>query len=290
MQLVNLVMLKDRVVTAVVIATVFFGTLLALPAMYFYVLCALVIFIAAWEWAALAGINAAVYRLAFTLLTILLLMLALHAAGFQDAFGDIAVLKILLATGCGFWAAMFYMVAVYPRSQVLLTFRIVRVVMGLLALVAAGTGLVYLRSLAGGEWWIVYVVSVVAVADIGAYFTGRALGTRKLAPAVSPGKSWEGFWGGFVLVQLFAAACYRFADQCLFSGEGEVSFASFALAAAILSSISVLGDLFESMLKRHAGIKDSGAILPGHGGVLDRIDGLLAALPLMALCVLSLQW
>lgn len=125
------------------------------------------------------------------------------------------------------------------------------------------------------------IVAVVACADIGGYFAGRRWGKRKLAPAVSPGKTWEGFLGG---------VCFNFLLSLVVWGLVGGNY--FMLLAIILpaSLASVLGDLFESMLKRHRGIKDSSALLPGHGGVLDRVDGLTAAAPVFALALLSTGW
>jgi phosphatidate cytidylyltransferase len=119
------------------------------------------------------------------------------------------------------------------------------------------------------------LMAVVAAADIGAYFAGRAFGRHKLAPSISPGKTWEGVVGGLLAVALYGAL------WLLLESTLTVPFPGFILLLA-MASLSVVGDLFESWLKRQAGIKDSGHILPGHGGVLDRIDGLTSALPLAA--------
>ncbi|MBT8148305.1 MAG: phosphatidate cytidylyltransferase, partial [Gammaproteobacteria bacterium] len=152
------------------------------------------------------------------------------------------------------------------------------------------------------------------VADVGAYFSGKRFGRRKLAPQVSPGKSWEGFWGGFIAAQLLAAVFYLWVWD-IFNKLGappaleantaaiaaldiEMNFGSletasiiiFVVVAGLLSAASVLGDLFESVLKRNVGVKDSGNLLPGHGGMLDRIDGMLASVPLLAFFVLLLRW
>jgi phosphatidate cytidylyltransferase len=119
------------------------------------------------------------------------------------------------------------------------------------------------------------LLAVVSAADIGAYFAGRAFGKHKLAPSISPGKTWEGVVGG-----LLAVACFGFAWKSLEAGMA-VPFPGFALLL-VMAAVSVVGDLFESWLKRQAGLKDSGRILPGHGGVLDRLDGMMPALPLAA--------
>jgi phosphatidate cytidylyltransferase len=133
-------------------------------------------------------------------------------------------------------------------------------------------GLIYLHYVYGGEM-LLYLFSLVWIADIGAYFSGRRFGKRKLAPAISPGKTWEGFFGGQLANLLWIACIYQ-----LSSGWG-LSLFQFLLISVATSLVSVVGDLFESVLKREAGVKDSGKLLPGHGGVLDRIDSVIAASP-----------
>ncbi|MGO1749895.1 MAG: phosphatidate cytidylyltransferase, partial [Marinobacter sp.] len=131
---------------------------------------------------------------------------------------------------------------------------------------------------------ILYVFCVVWVADIGAYFAGRAFGKAKLAPRVSPGKSWAGVWGGLAAVGAFALV----ASALVSASAAE---AALLVAASLVTGlVSVLGDLLESMLKRFRGIKDSSRLLPGHGGIMDRIDSLTAAAPVFALIITQLGW
>ena len=128
--------------------------------------------------------------------------------------------------------------------------------------------------------FLLSVLSIVWAADIGAYFSGSQFGKHKLAPAVSPGKSWEGFWGGLIASVVFALSLWRVLwDQ-------QLSLLALLLIAALTMFASVLGDLLESMLKRYRGVKDSGTILPGHGGVLDRFDSISAAAPIFVLGLL----
>jgi len=126
-----------------------------------------------------------------------------------------------------------------------------------------------------GALEVLLVLILVWIADTAAYFVGRAWGRRKLAPAISPGKTWEGAAGG-----LLGALAY--AIICRFFIEG-IAWAPYLAAAALLAMVSIVGDLFESAAKRQAGVKDSGTILPGHGGILDRIDSATAVLPVAAL-------
>lgn len=148
--------------------------------------------------------------------------------------------------------------------------------MGVVILTASITAMFYLWQLS--PWWLLYVFLLVWCADSGAYFVGRKLGRRKMAPNVSPNKSMEGLAGGLVtgLLVVFAISVFKLE----LSGTALVAFVALS---AVTILVSVLGDLFESMLKRRAGVKDSGTILPGHGGILDRIDSLLSATPIFAL-------
>ena len=170
----------------------------------------------------------------------------------------------------------------YPGSVVFWRAQIIRLILGVLVLVPTAIALIYLRDMSQGYWLVMAIVLLVASADVGAYFAGRAFGKHKLAPAVSPGKSWEGVLGGIIA----AVITMNFLLWFL----GEPNFVMATLLAIPTALISVVGDLFESMLKRHRGIKDSGKLLPGHGGILDRIDGLVAAAPMFALVVIGAGW
>lgn len=138
--------------------------------------------------------------------------------------------------------------------------------------------------------YLLSVLVVVWVADIGAYFVGKAIGSRKLALSISPGKSWEGAIGGWVLVMLLAVASLYLVPQENFAShlKGNIGVAGMLVVMSLVVMASVVGDLFESMLKRRAGMKDSSNLLPGHGGVLDRVDALIPVLPIAALVSLLL--
>ncbi len=155
-------------------------------------------------------------------------------------------------------------------------------VMGIVILVASITAMFYLWQ--QSPWWLLYVFLLVWCADSGAYFVGRKLGRRKMAPNVSPNKSMEGLAGGVVTGLLVVIGISVF--MLNLSGVALLAFVALSVVTIL---ISVLGDLFESMLKRRAKVKDSGTILPGHGGILDRIDSLLSATPIFALGFLALQ-
>ena len=156
--------------------------------------------------------------------------------------------------------------------------------MGVMTLVPAWVAVIYLRQHEHGIELIFIMVAIVAAADIGAYFSGKAWGKSKLAVAVSPGKSWAGFWGGLVSSVSVVVVLWL-----IFDG-GRHGLLAVVATVVVTALASVLGDLLESMVKRQQGIKDSGRILPGHGGMMDRLDSMTAAAPVFALCLLLAGW
>ncbi|WP_077530683.1 phosphatidate cytidylyltransferase [Vreelandella utahensis] len=273
-------MLKQRVITAVVLAPIVVGGLFLLPPTGFAVFTGALLAIAGWEWANLSGFEGGLQRWAFALVLIALMVL----------FQALPVVPLLGALAV-FWLLVAALVAAYPGGRGFWHPRPARLTLGILALVGAWLALNHLRS---GELvlghtgnnllLILYTFLVVWGADIGAYFAGRAFGRRKLAPAVSPGKTWAGVWGGLAVVAALALVVAWRLDLA------SIAVVQFVLASLLTALASVLGDLFESMLKRHRGIKDSSQLLPGHGGILDRIDSLVVAIPVLASCFTLLGW
>ncbi|MGH1372817.1 MAG: phosphatidate cytidylyltransferase [Cellvibrionaceae bacterium] len=280
-------MLKQRIITAVILALLFLGGLFSLSVDGFALAIALVVMVAGWEWANMAGFNAQCQRVLYALFVGGVMALAGYYTEFLslDSFAvgalQLEPVRTLLLVACTWWAVALLWVQGYPASALLWGRRFLKALMGLLVLVPTWLALVFLREQPQGQWLILLVVLVVACADIGAYFTGKAFGKRKLAIAVSPGKSWEGFWGGFTCCVLLA----------LIIGFG-FGFGGWMILAIIAPAglASVLGDLLESMIKRQRGIKDSSQLLPGHGGVLDRVDSITAAAPVFALAMLLTGW
>ena len=258
-------MLKQRILTALALVPLVLAGLFLLEGGAFALFTGLVVLLAAWEWTNLAALSRLRTRLiASAGLGAVLVLLWL--GGGAEATG-------LLWVGAGAWLANLYWVTHYPARQAQWATSGRRLAMGLAVLLPCWVGFNSLR--ASGAEWLLFVLLLVWLADTGAYFAGRSFGRRKLAPAVSPGKTWEGVAGGVLATLALAYALW------LSLGLGETL--GLMLATVLVTLVSVLGDLFESMLKRTRGIKDSGVLLPGHGGVLDRIDSLTAAIPVFAL-------
>jgi phosphatidate cytidylyltransferase len=278
-------MLKQRVITALILVTVFLAAVFYLPVPLFSAFTALIVLVAAWEWANMAGLSRLWQRLVYVALiavTMLAAALYLDLSVFAASL-DIEPLKYraALLIGCAWWALALLLVQGYPSSAILWGAPFTRVLMGVLVLVPTWIAFTYVRAQLNGAWLVLFIVAIVASADIGGYFAGRRWGKHKLKPAVSPGKTWEGFMGGVAANMLLTLIIW------LIVGGNYLMLLAIVLPTSL---VSVLGDLLESMVKRHRGIKDSGVLLPGHGGVLDRVDSLTAAAPVFALALLSSGW
>ena len=276
-------MLKQRVITGFFLAVGFLSALFALPASGFIVLMGVVLAYAAWEWSHLAGLVSSAGRSSYVLFVVALgASLALYL-GFETSSLLTENFRSLLLLACVWWAIALLWVQSYPSSSLLWARHWACLLMGLLVLLPMWLALAGLMTLDNGPRLVLSVVLLVALADIGGYFVGRAIGRTKLAPKVSPGKTWEGLLGGQLAIVAVVLGTGLTMDV-------EIERLGLWLLLAMVTGLaSVLGDLLESMLKRQRGVKDSGTILPGHGGVLDRIDGLTAALPVFTL-LLSLLY
>ena len=261
-------MLRTRVLTAAVLACLLLAGLFLLPAPWTVLALGAAFTVGAWEWAAFGALRGTVPRLAYAAGVALLSWAAWRWTAEREH------LMLLLELACAWWLIAFLWLSLGPSRQ----WPALVLVCGVPVLVPAFIALSRLQTatdgFARGPQIVLWLVLLVISADVGAYFAGRSLGRRKLAPRVSPSKTLEGAFGGLALVALVAWA------GAVHFGLPRPTAVIFGCAVGIFS---IIGDLTESMFKRAAGLKDSGVLLPGHGGLLDRIDSVTAAAPLYAL-------
>lgn len=265
-------MLKTRVLTALAMVAVLLGAIFGLSNTLFAIISGLVILgVGGWEASRLCG--------SVPKPVIWLYPMALLTVGLGLWFGPQDTPQTL-------WLSVVAVAWLIPMGWLghPKTGHHPTVIGVLLALILSGAWLSIVVLHAQNPWLIIWVLVIVAGADIGAYFTGRAIGGAKLAPQISPGKTWAGAWGG-----LIAAAVLAPLGAHLLPIDVPFLLPQMALLGGLLAVISIIGDLFISLLKRQAGLKDSSALLPGHGGILDRLDSLGAALPFFTLALLWLQ-
>jgi phosphatidate cytidylyltransferase len=274
-------MLATRILTAAVLIPLVLAALFLLPPRTFGVVLLAIVLVAAHEWARLAGFARTSWLTFVGGTAVCGLVLLFGVPGSDRGWPPVVVLAV-----CGAATAFWVIVAppwIALRWPARSPFALA--VVGWIVLIGVWLALVELQV--RSPWLVLAAMAIVWVADTAAYFAGRAFGQRKLAPQVSPGKTWEGLYGGLIAVAIYALALVPLAARAGFRQPVDIASVTLWVAfAAALAAISVVGDLFESLLKRHAGVKDSGHVLPGHGGVLDRADALLAAMPPAALAAL----
>lgn len=275
-------MLRTRVITALVLLLLFLAALFWLSPRAWAGFAGVLLMPAAWEWAKLIKLG----RIGCGLYVVLVMAVCASLSGWAPGHAPLGAPAAHIALYLV--ASLFWMVVVplwlwrswLPRSRWLAALT------GLVVLVPTWLALVELREL--GPLLLLLLMSVAWISDTAAYFAGRRFGRHKLAPSISPGKTWEGVGGAMLAVSAYAAL-WSYAWQAYFPPVLE-SMRFGAIGAPLflwlLTALGIYGDLFESALKRRAGVKDSGTLLPGHGGVLDRIDALTAVLPLAALVYL----
>ena len=261
-------MLKLRVISALILAAVVAAAVVFLPDFLLWGFFYLIVLAAGYEWARLSGVRTRIGFAGYAAALTALVLIALLAREYWP---------VALVAVAAFWVVALALLVAYPKSARLLGSSAAMLIAGVIVLIGAWLALAMLRD--QGAELVIWLLAATAVADTGAYFAGRRFGRRKLAPQISPGKTWEGLIGGALATLAWAGVGVWFADVALpiWLGVGAVVFGA-----------AVVGDLFESALKRSRGVKDSGAILPGHGGVLDRIDSVLAAAPVFALLMAML--
>ena len=273
-------MLKQRIITAIILLIGLIATTTQLSLFNFTLFISLVVVLASWEWSGFIGLNELSEKLTYSL-TIAAMIIGLYFILDISTTGssvDFVRAAILLGLGLLFWMLMVFVLAGYPENKSAWNNESKIACMGMLALVPSWVGLVVLKSFAEAGLLVLALVVLVAAVDVGAYFAGVNFGSRKLAPNLSPKKTWEGVWGGFVLCAMISVVMIWAANSYFLDLTSAQMVALFFLAP-LTTFFSVIGDLLESMLKRNQNIKDSGRLLPGHGGILDRIDGLVATTP-----------
>lgn len=257
-------MLRSRVVTALALALLLIGAILFAQPTFTAAILGLILLVGAWEWSAFLAVGV-LWRMIY----VLLLLLG-GAAGLRLTTEPAALVWTMAIAGLWWLVALCWIVLAPNRVG-----RLAAALAGALALLPTWFALVHIDALwHNGAQWTLFILALSFAADTGAFFAGRQFGRLHLAPRVSPNKTWEGVMGG-LLLSLAAAAC-----GVVWFGLPPLPFVALCLAAA---GFSVVGDLTESLLKRHVHIKDSGKLFPGHGGVLDRIDSVTAATPVMTL-------
>lgn len=281
-------MLKQRIITAIILAPLAILAILFLPVEQFKIAVAGVVALGAYEWAKMSGINERVSKVSFMALILIICGVLIFAVDGQAVWyqSELNTLyKTILSIAAVWWAVSLVMILTYPKYSSVWKENIpIRAAFGVLTLIPTWVAIISLRTNLYevdpfyGASLIFYVLGIVWAADIGAFFCGVKFGKHKLRPNVSPGKSIEGLLGGVMAslaIIAFAALHYQFDASRI---------GMHILIGVITVAVSALGDLNESMFKRCAGIKDSGKLLPGHGGVMDRIDSLTAAFPVFAFC------
>ena len=267
-------MTRTRILAALVMAPVAIASVLLLPTPWMMLAAAIVFLAALWEWFGLAEIDDSLARGALLVLNLMLMVALVWGTGGTAA--TLVLFKLAVVLGVVWWLlAMLWLVHYDFASDHDTHARVFKLAAATLAVVPAWCGLALLHN--DGPGWLLLALMIVWATDTGAYFAGRAFGKRKLAPRISPNKTVAGLVGGALLGVVVAMA------GAWMLGTGVAQLPLVALVALLTVLFSVVGDLLESLLKRHVGVKDSGNLIPGHGGVMDRIDSVLAALPVFAL-------
>lgn len=259
-------MLKYRIMTALILIPIFLALVIKLPPLGFCLFTGALVIVGAWEWSFFMGVKQTRTSLIYPFFMIFLLAGAM----------SLPLLYILYAA-LAWWVVALGLVVLYPRASATWGKSLpIRALMGVFVLIPCWLAVNYIRNADDGIMILLFLFALIWGADTGAYFAGRAWGKHKLAPLVSPGKTWEGLIGALLVTLIITFGV-------LFAEHMPTNVWTAAVTLSVVTVLfSVLGDLVESMLKRNAGLKDSGQILPGHGGILDRIDSLTAAAPAFA--------
>ncbi len=268
-------MLWQRTLTALILIPLVIWAVIALNPFYFSAFALVVFAWGAFEWSALCELTTKLEKGLFVGVFVLLCALI----GWWNC-------KSVLLLGVVFWLLPSFWIVKYQHMPSLFDSKYIKAMMGLLVLSVAWYGLGVIKGVSNGPLWIMLLFILVWACDSFAFFTGRQWGKTSLAPSISPKKTIEGFWGGLIGTLILAILIYIVLHATSLKSH-LMPFSAWISLAYLTVLLAVVGDLFESLLKRLAGVKDSGTLLPGHGGLLDRIDSLLPTLPMFAL---TLVW
>ncbi|HJW46290.1 MAG TPA: phosphatidate cytidylyltransferase [Lysobacter sp.] len=271
-------MTQVRLLAALIMAPVAIAAILLLPTPWMMALAAVVFLIGLWEWFDLAEVEDTLARTVLLVANLALMVAIVWASRSADGYSYV-LFKLASVIGVVWWLVALGWLQNYSFASNHQSWaRMFKLAAGALAVIPAWCALGWIHATEpNGHLWLFTALAIVWAADSGAYFAGRQFGKRKLAPKVSPNKTIEGLIGG-VVAGVVVGLC-----GALLAGATGAQLPLVALVALAATLASAVGDLYESLLKRHAGVKDSGNLIPGHGGILDRIDGVLAALPVFAL-------
>lgn len=284
-------MTKTRLLAALVMGPLAILAVLFLPTPWMMVLAAALFLAGLWEWFRLADIEDTLPR-AFLVAANLLLMVMLVWGSRSGTGGSLALFHLMILVGVAWWFVAAAWLA-FPQAGARHEgwARAAKLVAGSLAVIPAWCALAVIHGdpadaatvgvIPRNHLWLLTALMIIWMADTGAYFAGRKFGKRKLSPRISPNKTVEGLFGGLAAALVFGLVF------AMIAGAPMAKLPWVALAIVLTVVASVIGDLFESLLKRQAGAKDSSQLIPGHGGILDRIDSVLAALPVFAICKAS---
>lgn len=265
-------MFKQRFVTALILGCLIVWGVLALSTAWFAGLLLIIVLRGSWEWSELVGLSLLGKRIAYCFLVLVTIALAWLGLSYQGLPSAILLLVFF------YWCYVLWWLWRYAGNHDARDSLLRWELAGLITLVAPWVTLVSLHGIPIlGPDYVLFLMFLIWIADSGAYFAGRRWGRRKMALHISPGKTWEGVYGALVAALLFALI------GALALGLDKTRWVAFVLVCIVTVIFSIVGDLFESMLKRQHGVKDSGSLLPGHGGFLDRMDSLTAAAPIFLL-------
>ena len=263
---------KTRILSALWMIPLVVIAILYLPTAYFGSVIAIVLLTGLYEWASLAHVKSTPGKLTYLLVNAILFCLIAY-------FDDEQHSALIITTFCGgfFWLLSLLWLWKFNFARASGTFNNnLKLLAGSLASLPLWSALIWLHGSEQGPIWTLVAIGLIVAADSGAYLFGVNFGKHKLAPNISPGKSWEGFWGGLFCATLMALICM------LLLGSSVVYW-KFIVIGLLTGLFSVVGDLFESLFKRHAAIKDSSSLIPGHGGLLDRLDSIFSGLVIFTL-------